>query len=949
MATAGWRRGLSRIGIELRPGEGFAACALFLSFFLFITFQYTAKTVRQATFIDSLGFQWLPVVYFLVAACSYPVLRLYAKLADRMPRRHLIAGTCFTISASMVLFWWLFQFDSKWVPVAFYVVTSIIFVMTVSQFWSFANHVLDPRQAKRLFGFVGAGGLLGGVAGGQVARLCINLVGTRFALLAAGVIVVIVVLLVYAVDRRSPASDETVAGASGLRKLDEAKGGFDTIRKSRHLGLIAALLTLTVVVAQVVDLQFNWAVQESTTDLEDRGNFFGNFYTIMNISAFLFQLIFAARIHRSLGVGFAMRVLPVSMGIGTLGVFAAAVAAGPGVLLTAALVLKVGENGLRYSLDQATRELLFLPVPSLARLKAKAFIDVFIQRSAKGIAAVLLLPVTFGVMTALQAGWLSLGLIVIWLGVIVAMHREYIRSFRRGLRQRTVDSVVPINLADVTTLELLVQSLGSTDARQVLHSLRILSSHGRGNLVPPLLLYHDDPGVRQETLRVLAETGRSDAAPLVERRLGDEDPEVRAEAIRVLADLSREDVVALMLPRLKEHDPGVRASAIACLANHDDGEYEKLAGHALQDMLSDADPGVRAEAAKAIGAVREPKLQGQMIQLMYDGEPRVLREAISAIRRRVARDGFQPLYAPTLISMLNNRRVKHELREALVAFGEPVVPALVHFMNDTGEQMWVRRALPKTLARLGTPTAVEALIAGLDKPVDRFLRRKLIEALGSLEPQKLAPYRRRIEAAVHAEAGTYLGVLADVCSSSDPASFRLEGPVARWQREDDVPSLLYQLLLERMADHLRNLFGLLGLLHTPGPIWAAHESLVSGRAALRAHALEYLDNTLSGDVRRSVFMVIDDSPLDERMRRAAKTYGTSKASRVDCLGSYLSGDGDHDRENLTAAALYTVYTDRVAELYPRIDALLRQEDIEPFVRETAEWVARRLDLPAARS
>ena len=46
---------------------------------------------------------------------------------------------------------------------------------------------------------------------------------------------------------------------------------------------------------------------------------------------------------------------------------------------------------MRYSLEQATRELLFLPVPSQARVKAKAFIDVFVQRGAKGMAALLLL------------------------------------------------------------------------------------------------------------------------------------------------------------------------------------------------------------------------------------------------------------------------------------------------------------------------------------------------------------------------------------------------------------------------------------------------------------------------------------------------------------------------------------------------------------------------------
>ena len=47
---------------------------------------------------------------------------------------------------------------------------------------------------------------------------------------------------------------------------------------------------------------------------------------------------------------------------------------------------------------------------------------------------------------------------------------------------------MPIDFTDASTLEVLVESLGSQDPRQVLHSLDLLASHGRSRLVPPLLL-----------------------------------------------------------------------------------------------------------------------------------------------------------------------------------------------------------------------------------------------------------------------------------------------------------------------------------------------------------------------------------------------------------------------------------------------------------------------------
>ena len=485
----GWRGAAARFGVDVRPGEGLVTVLLFACFFLFITFQYTTKSVRQSSFIDGLGATNLPWVYLGVAVLSYPFLRLYSRFADRVTRHRLIAATSIIIAASMFAFWWFFQFDFWAMPIVLYVWISIAYVMIVSQFWLFSNHVLDPRQARRLFGFIGAGGLLGGVAGGQVARLVTNSMGTRTTFLVAAAILLTATGLIMFVHRLQGASEEPGAGIGQGGKDDQAKGGFDVIGGSRHLQAISAVLVLTVVVAQIIDIQFNWSVEQAITGLDARTAFYGNFYSVMGISAFIFQLAFTSRIHRSLGVGIALKILPVTMAIGTVALFVAA-SMFPAILLSAAFVLKVGENGLRYSLDQATRELLFLPVPSAARVKAKAFIDVFVQRGAKGLAFFVLLPATLGLMSVVQAGWISLVLIAIWLAVTGWAYREYVQSFRGGLRQRTVDAAMPINLTDVTTLELLVQSLGSSDGRQVLHSLDILASHGRGNLVPPLLLYH---------------------------------------------------------------------------------------------------------------------------------------------------------------------------------------------------------------------------------------------------------------------------------------------------------------------------------------------------------------------------------------------------------------------------------------------------------------------------
>jgi AAA family ATP:ADP antiporter len=939
---APWRRFLQHVGIDLRPGEVALALNMFTSFFLITTFQITTKTLRQSAFIDALGAARLPVVYLLVALLSYPFLRLYGRFSERFSIRRLIQISSVVVALGLVVFWLLFSRSWSWVPIAFYVLTSITYALLISQFWMLANHGLDARQARRLFGFIGAGGLLGGIAGGQTARLTTEIATTAGPLAAAAVALFCVALLL---ERPEIAHIRGAAHPGGaIGKLDKAQGGFEILKRSSQLRWIAVLMVLSVIVAQIVDLQFNWAVESRTTGLAERTAFFGNFFSVMGISAFVFQLVFTSRIHRELGIAFAMRILPVTLAIGTTFLL---VAAGmlPSLVIAAALILKIGENGVRYSIDQATRELLFLPVRTDLRLRAKAFIDVFLQRGAKGIAALLLLPVTFGWMAAPQTGWFSLVLVALWLVVAERTYRSYVRTFQQGLQHRSVDTDFSVDLDDPVTLELLEQSLASGDRRQVLHGLEILSSHRKAEHIPAFLLYHDDPAIRRKTLSVLAVTGRLDAVPLIEQRLGDEDPDVRAEAIRVLADLHGQDVCELMVPRLEEADARVRAAAVACIRNHGDEQTAQLADRVLADLIRDRDAAARRQAARAIGAIAEPHYREELVSLFYDRSPEVVNAAAAAARQRVARDGPSPHYLPILISLLNDRRVKHEARAALIAYGEEMVPALRHFLTDPNEPLWVRRALPRVLELVDSPLAMRALVESLQPTYDLFTRRKLIETLRDGRERLVVDDQvtELIEVAIHDEAKSYLRALARLHSLNALSEADCSGAHVRWS-ESAAPDLLERLLAERASDHVDNLFSLLSILHDPRDIDASLRGLTSGDRAQRAHALEYLDNLLTGECRRAVFAAIDDQPVRDKLRNAWRLFQLPLASRRSTLRELLASDDEREEGGgLMMAALYAVHTDRATGLYARVRRLARAA-ADPLVRETAAWVLQRTPM-----
>jgi AAA family ATP:ADP antiporter len=930
---------LAQIGVDVRPEEWKLTIFLSLGFFLVIAFQSIARAVRQATYVDAHGATSLPWVYLLVAICSYPLLRLYVSWAQRVPRHTLMGVTEGFAAACTVVFWWLYQHSWTWVPVVFYVWANVVFLILVSQFWSWATTVLDARQAKRLFGVVGVGGLLGGIAGGQLARVAAVAFGTEETLLVAAFVIFAGVAVTFSLNRTFVVAERVEETVQQQDDPEASRSGLDLILRSSHLRMLGLVMVVSVAVAQIVDLQFNWAVERATTTLGQRTQWFGNFVSLLSLIALVAQ-VFTSKIHAILGVGVAMRILPTTIGLGTLvilltgGFF-------PALLLPAVFALKVGETGVRYSVEQSTRELLFLPIPSAIRTRVKAFLDVLLIRSSEGVAALLLLPVAFGIVSPVQVSWLTLALVITWFIAAGAAYRTYVGCFRDSLKERTLDAVVPINLSDIRTVELLVQSLGSADSRQVLHSLDILDKNGRGHIVPPLLLYHDDPEVRQRTLQVLANADRRDAAPLVERRLSDDHPEVRAEAIRVLTEFDAVDVGALMLPRLNEVDPKVRAAAVACLINQGDESASHQARHALRDMLSDADPESRAEAIRAIGAIRSTEFDASLLQALDDPDPSVAREGIHAVQRLIDRDGFNPLFLPRLVSLLQNRRLKLDVREALVSFGDDAVPMLAHFMKDREESIFVRRSIPKTLARIGGAMAVSALVESLLEAEDAFLRAQIVEALAM---QRDEVHRRgasaHIEQAIKTEAQRYLRRLTELVVVGG-GSAGLESPLPRWDWRDQ--NLLAQMLAERMEDHLLTLFGLLTLLYPPQDVWASYRSLLSGKRTLRANALEYLENRLSGHVRHDVFSVIGDMPIEEKLRIASREFGIESVSLAVAVGRLIDDgrEGDADARALSVAALYTVHMDQLVDVFPMVNALLKQTR-DPLVRETAAWVGEQL-------
>jgi len=267
-------------------------------------------------------------------------------------------------------------------------------------------------------------------------------------------------------------------------------------------------------------------------------------------------------------------------------------------------------------------------------------VDVTLDRFAKGLTAVLLLVLISP--WGLELGWqklsyVSAGLMVIWILAALRAKRSYQSAFRQSIENRAMKPAeVRLAVADLSTIETLIEELASPDERRVLYAIDMLESLEKRKLVTPLLLYHESPEVR---IRALAIIGRSPDGnperwlPALQRMLGDPNPGVRAAAVGTLCGIQNQDAVELVRPMLWDPDPRIVLTAAMVLSRSSNPEDAALGEKSLTGMVydtRDSAADLRREFAIAIRHVHDPRCRRLLIPLLQDPNFQVAEEACAA-------------------------------------------------------------------------------------------------------------------------------------------------------------------------------------------------------------------------------------------------------------------------------------------------------------------------------
>jgi len=392
--------------MDIRRSELPFAALMSAQFFLIIAGFWMLKPLKKGLFIeqydaggfDLLGWQLRASQAELLAkvlnvAVAFAAMALFSWLSRRLRRQDLTLALLVIVEAGFVAFAFWLRAPSGAAAWSFYAFGDLFNMLLVGAFFAFLNDSVSRDQARRTYGLVVLGGVLGGAFGSLFVRAAIDALPPHVWMwvgFGSGLLIGAAAIAAGRMADRGPAGLCAWGGRgepedAGWGRAPAALEGISMVARSRYLLAIAGMVALYEVVSTLVDFQFTEIVARSLDGPGIREHF-STVYLVTNAVAVAVQLFGTGLVMSRLGVAKALLVLPAAILLGSAGFVAV-----PALL--AGSFLSVADNGLNYSVNQSAREALYVPCRTGEKYRAKAFIDMFVQRFAKagGVLAALLL------------------------------------------------------------------------------------------------------------------------------------------------------------------------------------------------------------------------------------------------------------------------------------------------------------------------------------------------------------------------------------------------------------------------------------------------------------------------------------------------------------------------------------------------------------------------------
>lgn len=434
---------LKRI-VNIREGEGQLLLWSFAYFFCLLCSYYILRPVRDEMGIQGgvESLQWVFTGTFVAMLAAVPI---FGAVVARFPRHRLLPLVYYFFILNLLAFFGLFKsgIATAYVARAFFIWVSVFNLFVVSVFWSFMADLFSNEQARRLFGFIAAGGSAGAILGPAITALLAAPLGPVNLLLLSTLLLGLAVVCIHRLVRLGPRygnhaparREQTSSEAQPTSERDSPNArigggvltGIKLTFQSPYLLGICLYIWLYTTLSTFLYFEQAHIVAEAFTESASRTTLFATIDLSVNTLTVLGQVFLTGRIVTRFGLPVTLAFVPavVALGFMTLGLFP---------VLAVLVVFQVLRRAGNYAIARPAREMLFTVVGREEKYKSKNFIDTVVYRGGDAVSGWL-----FAGLAGMGLGLSGIAFIAVpvaatWLitGLAVGKKQEVLRGAARG-------------------------------------------------------------------------------------------------------------------------------------------------------------------------------------------------------------------------------------------------------------------------------------------------------------------------------------------------------------------------------------------------------------------------------------------------------------------------------------------------------------------------------------
>ncbi|HND09268.1 MAG TPA: MFS transporter [Pseudomonadota bacterium] len=344
----------------------------FFYFFFLLCSYYVLRPVRDEMGIRA-GVGNLPWLFSAVFGVMLLLTPIFGLLFARFSRRKLLPVVYLFFASNLGLFWLLFE-SGQYVhqaTIAFFIWVSVFNLFAVSVFWSFMADLWNTDEARRLYGFISAGGTAGAIVGPALTALFSKRIGPmNLVLISLGCLLVCVTCIrqlrewaVRRVANDTPKEGERPSILAGVRLA----------LSSPYLLLICAYVVLYSTTSTFLYIQQAEIINKSIHVSAERTALFAQMDLAVNVLTLVMQIFVLQPLLSRLGLVVALTVLPILSLVGFLGLGLYPTLQ---MLIAVVVLRRAGE----FAIAKPSRETLFNVLGPVEKYQAKNFMDTVVYR-----------------------------------------------------------------------------------------------------------------------------------------------------------------------------------------------------------------------------------------------------------------------------------------------------------------------------------------------------------------------------------------------------------------------------------------------------------------------------------------------------------------------------------------------------------------------------------------